>query len=139
MGLPGRAAVSGITGDLAELDALIEHFDGLDGAVERALAVAAPQVQAVARALYAGQKGADGTVWKTNKNGRLPSLERPAALVTFEADGKTLMGRGEDVLQYHQDGNEKLPRRAVFPENGDIPDTFATILGAAIKSEIEFP
>lgn len=130
---------TGISGDFAELDALIEHFDGLGGAVERALAVAAPQIQAKAREFYAGQKGADGTVWKTNKNGRLPSLERPAALVTFEADGKTLVGRGEAVLQYHQDGNEKLPRRAVFPDDGDIPDTFVPILGAALKEEIEFP
>ena len=130
---------TGITGGFDELDAMIAHLVGLDGAVERALAVAAPQIQTAARAGYAAQKGPDGTVWKTNKNGRLPSLERPAALVTFEADGKTLVGRGEDVLQYHQDGNEKLPRRAVFPEAGDIPEPFAVIIGAAINDEIEFP
>jgi hypothetical protein len=130
---------SGITGDFDELAAMIAHFDGLKHAVERALVVAAPEIQAKARSLYAAQQAADGTPWKINKNKKVPSLERPAALVTFEADGKTLVGRGEDVLQYHQDGNEKLPRRAVFPEDGDIPDTFAPILGAALKDEIEFP
>jgi hypothetical protein len=127
---------AGITGDWGELDAAIAHLDGLSGAVERAAAEAAPKIQALARAGYAAQQGADGTTWKRNKDGTYPSLARPAALVTFEADGKALVGRGEDVLQYHQDGNEKLPRRAVFPEDGDVPEPFAAELNAALAQEI---
>lgn len=128
----------GITGDFAELDAAIAHLERLShGAVERAAAEAAPLIQARARALFASQQGADGTPWTPNKNGKLPSLERPAALVTFEAEGKSLIGRGEAVLQYHIDGNEKLPVRSVFPEPGDVPDTFAQDLDAAMTREIE--
>lgn len=128
----------GITGDFVELDAMIAHLDdiGAGGALERALATAAPKIQALARTGYAAQQGPDGTAWKRNKDGSFPSLARPAALVTFEADGNTLVGRGEHVLQYHQDGNEKLPRRAVFPEDGDIPEPFATVINAELTREI---
>ena len=128
---------SSITGKgLKELDALIAHLGGLGGAVHRALRVAAPKIQAKCRAGYAKNVGPDGMKWKRNVDGTYPSLSRPAALVTFEADGDSLVGRGEDVLQYHQDGNDRLPRRAVFPEDGTLPASWEPILEAAFRKEV---
>ena len=127
---------SGITGDFGELDELADRLRSAGEAPSRALAVAAPKIQAAARANYATQRGPDGAPWKINKNGKLPSLERPAALVTWSAENATLVGRAEDVLQYHQDGNEKLPRRPVFPEPGTLPDTWKAIVEGALRVEL---
>lgn len=127
---------SGITGDFAELHELAARFGSAGGAPERALAAAAPKIQKLARANYAAQQGPDGTPWKRNKDGTYPSLARPAALVTFEAEGATLVGRGEDVLQYHQEGNEKLPRRPVFPERGTMPATWTAIIEGELRAEL---
>ncbi|MFS8070778.1 MAG: hypothetical protein ACMG6S_30800 [Byssovorax sp.] len=127
---------SGITGDLAELTRLVRFLETVGEAPARALAKAAPKIQAKARAGYAAQKGPDGARWKRNKDGTYPSLQRPAALVTFEAEGTTLVGRGEDVLQYHQEGNERLPRRAVFPEPGTLPPAWVDIVDGKLRAEL---
>ena len=128
---------SGIKGDFAELARLVRFLGTVGEAPARALAQAAPKIQAKARAGYAAQKGPDGARWKRNKDGTYPSLARPAALITFEAEGTSLVGRGEDVLKYHQEGNEKLPKRPVFPEPGTIPANWQPILDAALREELE--
>lgn len=127
---------SGIKGDSAALAKLVRFLGTVAEAPVRALAKAAPKIQAKARAGYAAQKGPDGARWKRNKDGTYPSLARPAALITFEAEGTTLVGRGEDVLKYHQEGNEKLPRRAPFPEPGVMPEPWIEIVDGKLRAEL---
>lgn len=129
--------MSGITGDFGELDAVIAQMAGLQKVTERAAQTAAPKIQALCRSLYASQKGPDGTPWKPNKDGSFPSLARPAANVTFTASGSSIVGEAEEVLAYHQRGNEKLPKRPVFPEPGTIPANWLPILDAALREELE--
>lgn len=128
--------MSGITGDFAQLDAIIAKYGAMGSAVTRALVVAAPKIQAQARANYASNKGPDGAPWAKNKDGTYPSLNRPAAGVTFTASGNSILGAAEDVLKYHQEGNDRLPRRPVFPDEGTIPDPWMVIINAALLDEL---
>ena len=129
--------MSGITGDFAQLDAIIAKYGAMGNPVTRALTVAVPKIQAQARANYAANKGPDGAPWARNKDGTYPSLNRPAAGVTFTASGNSIVGSAEDVLQYHQDGNDRLPRRPVFPEPGTIPDPWMVLIEAALREELK--
>jgi len=133
---------SGIGGDFAELDATIAHLQGLAGAPARAVAAAAPKVLAVARKGYAANVGPGGVAWPRNtSNSRYPSLARPAAAVTFRADGSTIRASGEDVLKYHvgaeRGGNPVLPARAVFPRDGDMPPEWIAPVEEALRREVE--
>ena len=131
---------SGITGDgLEELEDMIARYDAAGTAVTRALRAAAPKIQAQCRTGYAENRGPDGVKWKPNKDGTYPSLSRPAALVTFTGEGDSIVGEGEDVLKYHQEGNEKLPRRPVFPEQGTIPASWEPIIEDALRVELGDP
>lgn len=132
--------MSGITGDFAELAALEAHLRGLAEAPARALTNAAPEIQRVARAGYAANRGPGGVSWPRNtSNNRYPSLERPAAGVTFSASGTTLLGEAEDVLKYHggPERNLKLPERAVFPADGEIPPEWAAEVERALREELD--
>jgi hypothetical protein len=127
--------MSGITGDFAALDGLIRQYGDAANAVTRALVVAAPKIQAQARANYASNKGPDGAAWPRNKDGTAPSLARPAAAVTFTASGDSIVGEAEEVLAYHQEGNDRLPRRPVFPD-GAIPLAWQALIADALRAQL---
>jgi hypothetical protein len=135
-------STSGLSGDLGELDRLADYLGGVAEAVPRIAATAAPKVQETARAEYAQNLGPSG-VWPRNtSNRRYPSLARPASGVTFTAEGERIRGEGEDVLRYHmggdQGGNPRLPKRAVFPDEGaPLPEAWAETIDEAAKVELE--
>ena len=127
---------SGITGDFAALDAMIAKYDSAATALARALTVAAPKIQAAARANYASNRGPDGVKWPANKDGSMPSLARPASGVTFTADGNSIVGQAEDVLKYHQEGGGRLPRRPVFPDAGRLPLAWQAFIAEALRAQL---
>jgi hypothetical protein len=131
--------MSGLTGSFAELDALIAYTAALETVTERVAQKVAPKIEALCRKNYADQKGPDGTAWKRNKDGTYPSLARPAGNVFFKAEGSTIIGVAEDLLRYHQTGSRdgKLPKRAVFPEEGTIPANWQVVIDKEMAAEIE--
>lgn len=130
---------TGLVGDLDALEQLAAYLDGLPDAAPRVAAAAAPQIQARAREGYAANRGPNGEEWPANtSNSRYPSLARPASGVTFTGQGAAIRGEGEDVLEYHQRGNERLPKRAVFPDEGSpVPEAWAQEIDRAAAEEIE--
>lgn len=120
---------SGITGDRETLNRVIREMQALDDLMETVAKKSAPRIQALCRANYAAGKGSDGAVWPRNKDGSI-SLQRPAALVTFRAEGSTIVGSGEDVLKYH------TRRRPVFPGDGDTPPEWQAIIDEEAANEL---
>lgn len=129
--------MSGIVGDFAAFDALAAQLQAAKGATRRAAQTAAPKLQATARAQYAQGCGPDGTPWKPNKDGTFPSLARPASEIEFSASGKRIVAQADDVLRYHQEGNPKLPRRPVFPDEAEgLPEPWRQVFEDAIRAEM---
>lgn len=127
----------GVTGDWAELDALEAALSSLGAAVPDAAQAAAAQIQTIARADYAAGRGPFGEEWKRRKKDGALALARPGQTVTFAAIGVEIHGEAEDVLQYHQDGNERLPVRKVFPNPGEgMPPRWEAVVEQAMGAEM---
>lgn len=130
-------SASGVTGDFAELDALEAALSSLGSAVPDAAQAAASSIQTIARGNYSAGRGPFGEEWARRKKDGALALARPGQTVTFAAIGVEIHGEAEPILQYHQDGNERLPQRRVFPDPGEeMPPAWSGAIETAMGAEL---
>lgn len=131
------SGAGGVTGDFAECEALESRLSSLGEAMPDAAQAAAARMQDIARSDYAAGRGPFGETWARRKKDGALALARPGQTVTFAAIGVEIHGEAEGILQYHQDGNERLPRRRVFPDAGEgMPPAWEAAIEQAVVGEL---
>lgn len=127
----------GITGGMGELDKAIAQLEGLSTFGVDVADNAAQRITAIARADYAAGRGPNGEEWPRRKKDGAIALQRPAAAIEFVPIGESIQGVAEAVLEYHQEGNERLPRRKVFPDPGEaMPASWEKAIEDAATEEM---
>ena len=121
---------------MSAFDDLAAEMEDLAGAPARAAAKAAPKLLEVVKAQHAAGQAPDGTAWPPTVGGRV-ALTDLTQRTTARAKGASVVLTFDDALLPHQVGSDRLPRRQVVPDPGDmLPDTWEKPLKAAIEAEL---
>lgn len=96
-------------GDATELDALIAKIEALEHLGEHLAEVAAPAIEAVARAQWAAGKGPSNTVWAKTKDGGRTALTALTEKIKIVAAGNVVKMTGSTILDVHVRKRRAMP------------------------------
>jgi hypothetical protein len=128
---------SGITDD-GELDELLLRLEAVAVVGDRLAEVAAPAIEQTAHMQAASGESPTGATWARRKKDGELALQRPALAIEVNGAGNALRAIGDDVLKYHQRGNDRLPVRKTLPDTGDpLPPAWGAAADDAIAAALD--
>jgi hypothetical protein len=131
-------SAGGITGDFAELERTIAGLEAVAVVGDRLAEVAAPAIEQTAHMQAASGESPTGATWARRKKDGELALQRPALAIEVNGAGNALRAIGDDVLKYHQRGNDRLPVRKTLPDTGaPLPPAWSAAADDSITTALD--
>lgn len=125
---------------MADLDDMIASMRGLARVPERAAELAAPRLEAIAKATASAGTSPTGEAWAPRRADGRRAMPNAAAAVRAEAAGATVALVLEGPEVYHQRAREdgRPPRRAIIPAPGEpIPPAMLDAIAQAVAQAVD--
>ncbi len=119
-------------GDPTDLDAAMAKLEQLEELGRTLAVVAAPALEAVARAQWAAGRGPSNTTWARTKVGGRIALTALTEKITVTASGNIVRLSGSTILDVH------IRRRRAMPEDGSpLPRPWREAVEKALQKRVD--